>query len=569
VSSGTSSYPNAEEGSPAAFGLSPGAEITKHESGWERQLGERLRIPLCTSKEDVDALLNATDFPPLTKESLEELDLRWIQKNIKLRVDINYDHDLHFVPVAGERGEHKRRKAKKYWSSLVAELRIVYQHNVLVSCAECDEFRSSGSRSRRPVYFHPRLPQMFLKLKELLTILVPESDQAQIVEYLDISLLLQELSHGLLDVKRLAQWLCVLLTSHCAPIRDKCAEEMAEQIRTGAERGDLQALVAGIEKLFAFLEAMKLDVVNHQIRNLRYLLIDDTVNFQQEYFGARIGDGKIHVRASREWYDDAVARHGGCRLPGETTKPVPMASLIHGLVRLCQSTDLDLPESLKHDESRLCAIRDEIQDIIHLNLCLCLFDQLVNQLQTLDSDPPLAPRLVGNGFAEARLSLQERMMDLTQWNSELDLTISEIWLSYIPTLALELVRAAFDARGRAASSISSDDVTNISKRLAREFEREREHGLAVARVVRILEHATHRHARVFQNMTTLAISEAQKQWSQKQPPRRQWPSMLKLAHMARSLAHMAVINWRVWADLVYLEDADDLSGAEDSDGMYK
>ncbi|KAK7903028.1 Protein SOSEKI 1, partial [Exophiala xenobiotica] len=145
----------------------------------EREGGlERITIPVCTTEDDVDALFHATLMPPLTKGYLAELDLMWIRSNINLRVDINYDHDLHFMPVSGYTGEQKRQDAKKYWSSLEAELRIVYQHNLLVSCPCCQG--ASPSSPVQPQYFMPRLRQMFLTLNELLAVLIPNHEQDQL-----------------------------------------------------------------------------------------------------------------------------------------------------------------------------------------------------------------------------------------------------------------------------------------------------------------------------------------------------------------------------------------------------
>ncbi|KAK5332191.1 Protein SOSEKI 1, partial [Exophiala xenobiotica] len=378
----------------------------------EREGGlERITIPVCTTEDDVDALFHATLMPPLTKGYLAELDLMWIRSNINLRVDINYDHDLHFMPVSGYTGEQKRQDAKKYWSSLEAELRIVYQHNLLVSCPCCQG--ASPSSPVQPQYFMPRLRQMFLTLNELLAVLIPNHEQDQLVKSLDISLLLQEVSHGLLDVVRLARWLFVLLTTHCAPMRDDSAQEMAEQIREGAERGDLHALVTGIEKLFSFLEAMKLDVANHQIRSFRYHLIDDTVAFQQEYFRLRIANEKLNVKRSREWYLNASQQHQQCPITGETSRTMALGALVHGLSDLCISSDPDIPDTLKHDRSRLETIREEIQDIVHLEISLIVYNTLVQQLCSPPSKDPPSRKLIQGRLEEMRSLLQNRLMDLT------------------------------------------------------------------------------------------------------------------------------------------------------------
>ncbi|KAK7902891.1 Protein SOSEKI 1 [Exophiala xenobiotica] len=524
---------------------------------------ERIRIPACTTEDDVDALLHATLMPPVTKETLEELDLMWIQSNINLRVDINYDHDLHFMPVSGHKGEQKRQEAKKYWLSLEAELRIVYQHNLQASCSCCQEARPSSPVELQ--YFTPRLRQMFLTLKELLAILIPDRHQDEIVQYLDISLLLQEVTHGLLDVVRLARWLCVLLTTHCAPMRDDSAQEMAEQIREGAERGDLHALVTGIEKLFAFLEAMKLDVANHQIRSFRYHLIDDTVAFQQEYFRLRIVNEKLNVTASRQWYLDASQEHQQCQMAGQTPRTMALGALVHGLTELCISSDRNIPETLKHDRSRLKTIREEIQDIVHLRISLTVYNTLVQQLRGPPSKDPTSLKPMQNRLEETRSLLQNRLMDLTEGSMGPDTYISEMWLRHAHSIGLELTRAAFYACRPTPPIPEIDVAKKITELLKQKFSREASDHAVAREIAGRLEKNAHKHAMEFQNMTTLNISEAQKQWNQVQQQKQQWRNLPHIDGMARMLAHIAVLNMRVWKILVYLaQDGDALDGDLDS-----
>ncbi|KIX10629.1 uncharacterized protein Z518_01713 [Rhinocladiella mackenziei CBS 650.93] len=558
--SGQSCYQDAQETSQGD-GLDPPTTPSPSISyggvqGWQESLSGKMAIPPCTSKEDVDALLTATALPPVTKESLEELDLMWIQSNINLRVDINYDHDLHFMPVSGRKGDQKRQEARKYWLSLEAELRIRYRHAVLVSCAECEEISSALSpHSIRPLFFGPRLPQMVFKLKELLIILVPDRDQDQIAQYLDVSLLLQEASHGLLDVVRLARWLCELLTSHCAPMRDESAQEMAEQVRVGTETGDLHALVAGVEKLFAFLEAMKLDVANHQIRSLRYQLIDDTVAFQKDYFRTRINNGKLDVKPCRQWYASAVAKHRDCQRSGETRKTASLGSLIHGLIDYCLSANLDVPATLHHDKTRLRTMRDELQDILHLNICLSIFDQLIRHLLGPERHSSAMHSTLQTRIIEMKLILQSRIMDLTDGNTGPNLTVPDIWLQHGSAIALELTRAAYHVYKRAEFSLPDAEVAKTTLHLMSEFESERHHGSRARALASELEQAAHEYASTFQGMSTLAISEAQKQWYQLRQQRQPWRNTPDLDDMARRLAHIAVIHWMVWADLVYSEHA--------------
>ncbi|OAP56808.1 hypothetical protein AYL99_08920 [Fonsecaea erecta] len=524
----------------------------EHSCFGDHDAEDSIAIPPCISEAEVDALVGASPHPPVTKETLEELELVYIQSNINLRIDINFDHDLHFTPISGEKGELKKKHARRYWDGLEAELKIVYQHEPLGSCTECDWKRSSSSG--KPVLFKRRLPLLFRKLKELLVILIPDRDQYQISQYLDVPLLLQEVSHGLLDIVRLAQWLDGLLTSHCAPMRDVYAHEMAEQIGQGAETGDLHALVIGIEKLFQFLEAMKLDVANHQIRSFRYLLIDDTVTFQQDYFKSRIRQGELQTEESRAWYCDALEKHRQCQLDSKKASIPPTAALVHGILELCLCHDLELPATLAYDHKRLKEIRMDFQDTIHLDICLSVFDQVLRELLGHH------PTSTWQGVMEVRVSemhmlLRNRIMDLTDGDLE-GTPMQEIWMRHASAVALELARAAILMWPGSTFAIPDAMVIKTTARLVAQFEAEHRNQHHARAVLRVLEGSTNDQMSKFQNMTILAISQAQKQWQQDRASRQQWRSLPEIEDIARRVAHIATVHWRVWADLVYLESSD-------------
>ena len=217
-------------------------------------------VPGCElfTPEVVERLTTAPAASPVTKDTLIELDLAYIMHNINLRVDVNYDHDLHFMPIKGPRGDQKRKEARLYWRALAEEFRV-YLHNLL-PCSFCCHTQQSYFR------FEPRLPPMFRSLKDLLMTLVPDRDHEAVEDRLDIPLLMQQVRRGALDIVVLGRWIAELLKSHCAPMRDDWADEMAVMIEEGAKLDDMNKLVEGLEKLFSLMEAMKLvDIFTHVV----------------------------------------------------------------------------------------------------------------------------------------------------------------------------------------------------------------------------------------------------------------------------------------------------------------
>lgn len=219
---------------------------------------EAISIPqaLGFGSRDQRLLCKARRQPPVTKRTLSELDLPCIMSNINLRMDANFDRDLHFKPdLDGEKGKRKRKEAADYWDSMAMEIAI-YAYRAANPDDDVDEKSSRDSNSKRT--FEPRLPTMFETLQEVIKTLVPERDHPSVMQNLEVPLLMQQVRKGVLDMVALATWMAALLKTHCAPMRDEWADRMVEQITEGSQSQEPKEIVNGLQTLFAILEAMKL-----------------------------------------------------------------------------------------------------------------------------------------------------------------------------------------------------------------------------------------------------------------------------------------------------------------------
>ena len=99
---------------------------------------------------------------------------------------------------------------------------------------------------------------MFKALQDVLKTLVPERDHPSVMQNLDVSLLMQQIRKGVLDMVGLANWLAALLKTHCAPMRDEWADRMVQEISLGSLSQNPREIVNGLKTLFCILEAMKL-----------------------------------------------------------------------------------------------------------------------------------------------------------------------------------------------------------------------------------------------------------------------------------------------------------------------
>jgi T-complex protein 11 len=222
------------------------------------------RIPkgIALDSRQINRLRHADMMPPVTKETLSELDLERIMQNVYLRMDANFEPELHFLPdLGGEKGRQKRIMADDYWEALSIEIMIYTYANMNRSQAgeiEIVHVPDLVAMAKDDNLFQPRLPVMFETLHGILMTLVPDRDHASVSQNLDISHLMQQVHKGVLDLVSLSKWLADLLKTHCAPMRDQLADEMAAEIGSGSTHADAAKVISGLRKLFKILELMKL-----------------------------------------------------------------------------------------------------------------------------------------------------------------------------------------------------------------------------------------------------------------------------------------------------------------------
>ncbi|KAI4867183.1 T-complex 11 [Hypoxylon rubiginosum] len=300
--------------------------------------------------------------PPVTKATLSELDVNKIIHNPKLRHDINFDPDLHFRPnVDGEKGRRKQEKANQFWNMLTEQLQlfITDREQFMIRFGQGEDWC---------------LPQLLKSVKEIIQTLVPQRDRMYLEEGLNVDLIMQQFGKGIADLEKLASWLSGVLKSHCAPMRDEWVDEMYNQLTNGNKTNDMEELVQGMRSLLSVLEAMKLDVANHQIRCLRPILIEDTVHFEQRFFLKKIRDHKMDPAPARQWYQ-AVSQFYSADIAsiqafGE------MGAFFEGVCRMVlPSTDIySHPDTFVFDEERIAKLRSDMLDAVNLEVCMRVYE---------------------------------------------------------------------------------------------------------------------------------------------------------------------------------------------------
>jgi hypothetical protein len=330
--------------------------------------------------------------PPVTEATLGELDVDKITNSPKLRHDINFDPALHFRPnLDGEKGRRKRQKANDFWETMHKQLRDYMANREQFEKEMGDEDWC--------------LPVTLKAIRGILETLVPERDRAPMEETFNVDLLMQQFRKGVADLVKLAVWLSQLLKCHCAPMRDPWVDDMVTQISRGDRDGDVSLLVRGIHNLLGILEAMKLvssgpwlcfyllhlqvhncpsvlihiqDVANHQIRCLRPLLIEDTVQFEQKFFMKKIASGRVDLAAAHAWFKQAHSLPAMATLEPTTPSQANTWHFMKALVNLTLPSKFEemVPHTFLFDEERLIKLRADIEDATNLEICMHLFHGL-------------------------------------------------------------------------------------------------------------------------------------------------------------------------------------------------
>ncbi|OCK85330.1 Tcp11-domain-containing protein [Lepidopterella palustris CBS 459.81] len=521
-------------------------------------------VPGSEGERLADAFLTAGAGPPITKQSLSELDIGNIINNIKLRHDVNLDRDLSFRPnLDGAKGQEKLKAAKKYWNALTAELEL-YRNFFQGSPSVCDLERAPWpmlvAASKK------RIPLMFATIQDILKNLVPDRDQARVDEHLDNAMLMQQIEKGVCDLIRLSEWLAHLLKEHCAPMRDEWVDKMVESTRIGVEESSSESIVRGLRELLGILEAMKLDVANHQIRNLRALLIEDTINFEQKYHLSRIARRRINVEIAQRWY--SYETHRLRQLSPESflhkdLGRVQLEVFIHGLIGLLLSNDSrnDFPETFYLDHDRLRTLKSELHDLVYFEICFEIFGLL---LKRLGFHGPISHR--------TRESLRNSLFAIIGEGTGHS---SGWWTANREHISVELVRHALHVRGY-SHSYDGYLVHEADCLLHQVFYSQcpdafARHADAVEQTIlqEILD-CTNRHINsspmeMFNSLIAPSTPPPpppppMSNISAPRPTREQSTSSAPdhLTNIVHRIAHIAMLHWRIWGPIVYVlpEDED-------------
>ncbi|KAF1849795.1 uncharacterized protein K460DRAFT_399906 [Cucurbitaria berberidis CBS 394.84] len=540
------------------------APTPPHQRNIPEQLAELLMTMIgakerngLTGEELAESFRDGPDAPPVTKQSLGELDIQNIITNIKLRHDVNFDRDLSFRPnVDGVKGQEKTRATERYRRALVAELQLY----VLLS-QETRPLRGVEHMKREEITRHAerRLPTFFHTIRDVLKSLVPDRDHSRVDEHLDVSMLMQEIERGVCDMVRLAEWMAHLLKEHCAPMRDQWVDAMVISTRKGVTENSLEKIVQGLCELLGILEAMKLDVANHQIRNLKTLLIEDTINFERHYHLDKLvhGRARVNMNIAQNWYADANDEFGSQCTPRRDAAGFQLEVFTRAVVAILFGKDgrSDFPETFYLDDDRLQTLKTEIDDLVFFEVCMSMFAILAKQF--------------GYG-APLSLSIEQQLRaSISAIMGEAVGHGPQQWMMNSEALSLEILRQASRLVGQPLT-YHFDCLADANHHLRLLFTESFAHHAAQLEATflpqilgNIDRHTSASPMDLFNSLVSISPSMpphptypsqpvASETFASAQPH----PETAKLTDLANRITHIVLLHWRVWGPIAYVQDDD-------------
>ncbi|KAL0940874.1 cAMP-mediated signaling protein sok1 (T-complex protein 11) [Colletotrichum truncatum] len=540
--------------------------------------------------------------PPVTKVTLSELDVCKIMHNPKLRHDINFDPELHFRPnLDGDKGKRKQHKADLFWNTLQEQLVefVRVPETFFATHGQDDDWC---------------LPSLLRAVKDIIQTLVPQRDRVYLDEGLNVDLLMQQFYRGIADLEKLALWLSRVLKSHCAPMRDEWVDQMYSQLSNGNRTNNVEELVKGMKSLLSVLEAMKLDVANHQIRCLRPILIEGTIPFERKFFEKKIQGNKLDVTQANAWYRSAEDRYATSVSPIAAHSFGEMSVFFEAISRLIlpSVSEKALPNTFIFDEERFIKLRADMLDAINLEVCMRMYDDLervgrlplfANAMSRFDDEisgrplsmtpdfnfntPPSRPSSLAFSSGDSATSSPRSSLILPPQPTsdpteslpkarELYSSLVALlhtsppprrhesrWEAIAPSLALQIFRytnAPADMLPVLESKLASH-VCDVNSSLFQEVEQQFHQKLLVELQRRVREFRGLTGVGLFSVATGGRVHGSSRSWNGSPERERESPDNTREARedggiedMATRLAHLGILHWRVFAGLAYTSD---------------
>jgi hypothetical protein len=294
---------------------------------------------------------------------------------------------------------------------------------------------------------------------------------------------------------------------------------------------------------------------------LKTQLVEDTINFEKHYHLDRLVShrSRVNIDAAQAWYRRASFEFGG----KHSTQPrhvqqIRLELFVRAVIaQLFKRNSLhELPETFYLDQDRLRSLKAEIEDLIHVEICMDAFATLLRQFG-FDStvSPSIRHRLhtsilaiMGNAIGHG----------------------SQQWVLNSEALSLEIIRQASLVAGQNLS-FSHDTLSSANDQLLHMFHNSltthnpRLETMLFERVITCTNrHTSSAAVDLFNNLIPIAnaITPHPSHFSHLNTsntssfPQIINPETTKWQDVASRITHIILVHWRVWERIAYVQEDD-------------
>ncbi|KAL9604961.1 MAG: hypothetical protein Q9219_000149 [cf. Caloplaca sp. 3 TL-2023] len=294
---------------------------------------------------------------------------------------------------------------------------------------------------------------------------------------------------------------------------------MVHNTRQAILAQDARQLVNAIKDLFSVLETMKLDVANHQIRYLRFYLLQDGIQFEQSQILSRIAAGWSIPHQDRWFGSGDDNRKEGNQFTNFTDRTIEYIISCSQFLPTTFSADFDRLRALQHD-FWLCHYHA---------VCVAALRGTLNQLGRRCNVPDRSEALAMQNIWAVIVGLGK-----------------DFACKAHSAVILQIVMEAFQICNISALP----DSTILSTTLMCFNEALNDAGTAGNELADLV----HSEAETIFNMTPLEILNRYNPGSSS-PSDGHWKAV-SLENLARRTAHVIVLHWRVWAPILYTQSSE-------------
>ncbi|XP_068172202.1 T-complex protein 11-like protein 1 [Antennarius striatus] len=177
--------------------------------------------------------------------------------------------------------------------------------------------------------------------------------RSQMDEVLDMQLIQQEVSHGALDVHKLAAYIVNTMASLCAPVRDPEVRALR----------DLEDPVELLRQIYRVLGLMNTDMMNFTVQCLRPHLLQHAVQYERSKFQKILDKQPASLDNTKLWLQAAASEE---KLSVKDSPVSATAVLNRAYMHLLSWDQQDhmYPETMVMDRTRLDSLGQKIQMLV-------------------------------------------------------------------------------------------------------------------------------------------------------------------------------------------------------------